>query len=224
MRLLLINPNTSKGATARIAAAAEKARWPGDKFTTLSPAMGPELIVTEADSRGAADAVVDTVESYQSLCDGIILASFGNTGAAQVQALRPDIPVIGIATAAFSVARVLGGPFAIATFGQGLVPGLMAQVKESRLEDQLTETLCLDVESFGDPGTVQDRYGDALLALCLKAASRGAHSIVVGGGPLAGLAGDLAKDCPIPLIDGTQAAINIIRAVLHRPCPSALRQ
>ncbi|MDU8913071.1 aspartate/glutamate racemase family protein [Aestuariicoccus sp. MJ-SS9] len=214
MRLLILNPNTSRGVTERIGAAAEAVALPGDAFTTICPADGPELIVTEADAEEARRAVVDTVKGYTAPCDGIVLASFGNTGARDVRALRGDIPVFGIASAAFSAVRALGGPFGIVTFGKELVPGLQAQVDESGLGQALLGITYVPGDDFGDPGTVQDRYRDDLAALCRQMCARGAASIVLGGGPLAGLATSLARDCPVPVIDGTQAAINLMRTLV----------
>jgi Asp/Glu/hydantoin racemase len=50
--------------------------------------------------------------------------------------------------------------------------------------------------------------------LCRACAAKGAQSIVLGGGPLAGLAARIAPHCPVPVIDGTQAAIARLRAQL----------
>lgn len=212
MRLLIINPNTSKGVTARIKEAADAAAQPGDEFTTLCPAFGPDLIVTMADADHARNAVLETVKVYDAPCDGIVLASFGNTGAEAVQTLRPDIPVIGIATAAFSVARAFGGPFGIVTFGPSLVDGLKAMAHEAGMGSKLLATLAVDTSDFGDPGTVQERYAEEMGALCMDMHRRGASCVVMGGGPLAGLASKLAPSIPIPLIDGTHGAIDILRA------------
>ncbi len=217
MRLLIINPNTSKGVTARIKEAADAVAAPGDDFTTLCPAFGPELIVTQADADHASNAVLQTVKDYDAPFEGIVLASFGNNGAEAVRALRPDIPVIGIATAAFSIADALGGSFGIVTFGPSLVPGLQSKAQEVGLASKLLATLAVDTDDFGDPGTVQDRYHDELGQLCEEMHHRGASSVVMGGGPLAGLAAKLAHNSPVPLIDGTRAAINILRTVItHR--------
>jgi allantoin racemase len=212
MRLLIVNPNTSQGVTARIREAANAIAQPEDDFTTLCPAFGPELIVTAQDAEQASLAVVETVKAYDAPCDGIVLASFGNTGAEQVRALRPDIPVIGIASAAFAVAGALGGRFGIVTFGQSLIAGLTEKAHEAGLGAQLIGTLAVRCADFGDPGTVQSRYADALAELCADMHQRGATSIVMGGGPLAGVAAKLAPHCAVPLIDGTQSAINMIRA------------
>lgn len=214
MRLLILNPNTSKGVTDRIGETAETVMQPEDRFTTLCPAHGPELIVTEADAARASRAVVDTVKAYDAPCDGIVLASFGNTGAEAVRALRPDIPVIGIATAAFSVARALGGPFGIVTFAPALLPGLTAKADEAGLGSKLIATAAVETSDFGDPGMVQSRYAGELQELCALMVRRGATSIVMGGGPMAGFAARLAPDFPLPLIDGTIAAINIMRTVV----------
>lgn len=220
MRLLVINPNTSPGVTQHIRAAADAIALPEDAFTTLCPAFGPELIVTEQDARDATRAVVDTVSRYQAPYDGIVLASFGNTGVDEVRELRPDVPVIGIARAAFLTAQAIGGPLGIVTFGAALVPGLRAKVEEAGLGETLLDIAYLQDKDFGDPGSVQSRYCASLAELCAQMYQRGAACIVLGGGPLAGLAPQLSAGCPVPIIDGTQAAINLMRTVV---VPSAKR-
>lgn len=213
MRVLVVNPNTSPGATARIRAAAQAAARPGDRILTTCPSDGPELIVTPEDDARAARAVTETVRAHVEACDGIVLASFGDTGAAAVRALRPDLPVVGIASAAFATVQALGGPFGIVTFGSGLVPGLKAKVEEMRLGDRLTGIAHV-ADAVGDPGTVQDRFRPELIRLCLEMERRGAASIVMGGGPLAGFAADVAPCLRVPVIDGTAAAIAIMHTVL----------
>lgn len=223
MRLLIINPNTSKGVTARIKAAADAAARPGDRFTTLCPTFGPELIVTDADADHASHAVLETVKAYKGDCDGIVLASFGNTGDEAVRLLRPDIPVIGIAAAAFSIASAVGGNFGIVTFGPSLVPALQAKAEEAGLGPKLLGTLAVDTDDFGDPGTVQDRYVNEMGRLCENMHERGASCVVMGGGPLAGMAAKLAPTSPVPLIDGTHGAINILRTLVgHRHVENAV--
>ena len=56
---------------------------------------------------------------------------------------------------------------------------------------------------------VQRDHGDALARLCGKAAAaEGVRSIILGGGPLAGLAHRICTRVPVPLLDGTACAIN----------------
>jgi allantoin racemase len=62
-----------------------------------------------------------------------------------------------------------------------------------------------------DPAEVADLLFDDLRDLCLSCAAEGADSIVMGGGPLAGIAARIAPQCDVPVIDGTQAAIARLR-------------
>lgn len=222
MRLLIVNPNTSEGVTARIRAAAEAAARPTDRFITTSAAFGPELIVTRADAEQAARGVVETVAAHDGPLDGVILASFGDTGAAEVRAMHPGLPVIGIAGAAFAVVRALETPFGIVTFGAELEPGLRAKARETGVDPLLLGIGYASSQPIGDPGTVQTRFFDEMLALCNDMTARGAGAIVLGGGPLAGMAQALAPHCARPLIDGTGAAVTLMRALTTaRPVPHA---
>lgn len=211
MRLLIVNPNTSSGVTARIREASEAVAIPGDHFTICSAAFGPELIVTPQDTERAVEGVLATVGAHSAPVDGIILASFGDTGAEQVRALRPGLPVIGIAAAAFAAARSLGGPFGIVTFGRRLVPALRQSAERHGLAAALLGIEALDDEDLADPGSVQARCADGLAGLCRDMAARGAASVVLGGGPLAGLARKI--DAGIPVIDGTQSAVGLLRGL-----------
>ncbi|MBO6883775.1 MAG: hypothetical protein JJ869_09375 [Marivita sp.] len=211
MRLLVINPNTSQGITDRIGQAAQSAAQPGDRITTLSAAFGPELIVTPEDGIEAARGVVETIRSQPVLPDAIILASFGDTGAEDVRALWPDIPVIGIAEAAFESARQMGGPFAIVTFASEVAPPLRDKAIEHGVGDQLIRVAAHPEVLQGDPADVADALFEELLDLCRACERDGAQAIVMGGGPLAGLAARIAPLCGVPIIDGTVEAIRHIR-------------
>lgn len=214
MRLLIVNPNTSSGVTARIREAAEAVAHPGDSFTVCSAAFGPELIVTPEDTRLAVEGVLAAVAAHRAPVDGIVLASFGDTGADEVRALRPGLPVVGIAAAAYAAARTLGGPFGIVTFGTRLAPALRQSAERHGHGDLLLGVEALDDVDIGDPGSVQARCAAGLADLARGMAAQGAASVVLGGGPLAGLAGKI--DAGLPVIDGTQAAVGLLRG-LTRP-------
>lgn len=213
MRVLIVNPNTSRGVTARIDAAAQAVACPDDGFTTVSAAFGPELIVTDADAAEAARGVLAAIRAHDDPLDGIVLASFGDTGADAVRAAFPGVPVVGLAGAAFAAARALGGLSGVVTFGPGMVPGLRDMAERHGMTDSLFGITALPAADPGDPGTVQQRHGPALAQLARDmAAVGGLSSIILGGGPLAGLARTIAPQVPVPVIDGVQAAIGLVRA------------
>ncbi|WP_439124743.1 aspartate/glutamate racemase family protein [Marivita sp.] len=214
MRLLIVNPNTSLSTTQRIADAAQAVALPGDDFVTCRAAFGPELIVTPEDGAEAARGVVATVRQHPGKPDGIVLASFGDTGAEDVRRIWPDIPVIGIAEAAFATVRRLDGPFAIVTFAPEVAQPLEEKAIQHGAGAALLRVATLQTALSGDPAEMADDLAEPLAELCRACAEDGAESIVLGGGPLAGLSKRIAPHCPVPVIDGTQEAITQMRAQL----------
>lgn len=220
MRLLIVNPNTSAGVTARIRAAAEAVAAPGDRFTTVSAASGPALIVTEADAEAAVEGVLQAVAQHRGPIDGIILASFGDTGAQAVRRQYPHLPVIGIAEAAFNEVKRSGGPFAIVTFAPEVAGPLADKAAEHGVAHALMKVASPGIPLSSDPANVADVMLSVLCDLCRECEAEGAHSIVLGGGPLAGLASRLSDCCKCALVDGTQSAVRQLRvgfAVNERP-------
>lgn len=212
MRLLIVNPNTSPGVTARIGAAAQAVARPGDSFTTVSAASGPALIVTEADGAAATIGVLAAIARHPGAIDGVILASFGDTGADEVRAAYPDLSVLGIAEAAFAEAGRLDVPFAIVTFAPEVAAPLGETARKHGVADRLLRVATVPGPLHHDPADVADTLSAPLLQLCLECVAEGAQAIVLGGGPLAGLAARLAGACPVPVIDGTQSAIAQMRS------------
>ncbi|MFK7868778.1 MAG: aspartate/glutamate racemase family protein [Roseobacter sp.] len=219
MRLLIVNPNTSLGVTRRIADAAQAVALPGDVFTALPAAFGPDLIVTPEDSAHAVRGVLHTIEQQGSQHQGIVLASFGDTGASEVLQHWPDTPVIGIAEAAFAATRSLDGPFSIVTFAPEVAEPLRDKAIEHGVGDALLDVATLAHPWTGDPGQIVDVLFEPLADLCRQCARDGAAGIVIGGGPLAGLATRIGADCPVPLIDGTQEAVRQMRIRLCEDSP-----
>lgn len=211
MRLLIINPNTSASVTARIASAAARSALPQDTFVTLTAPFGPALIVTQDDHDQAVQAVLAAVDAHSDPVDGIVIASFGDTGIEAVRA-RVSVPVIGIARAAYAAAESLGKRFALVSFSPLVEPSLIASLDHYGLADRLAAMLTVSDPIYSDPGAIQDELQQPLLALCQKAATYPeVGSIVLGGGPLAGLAQRLQAAVSCPIIDGTAAAIGMMR-------------
>jgi allantoin racemase len=222
MHLLIINPNASAAVTERIRVSAGRVTEPGDAFQVVGAAQGPMLIVTPEDNARAERAVLACVEAHAGEAEAIVLASFGNTGLAQVRA-RSSRPVLGIAHAAYYTAAALADRFMLLTLHPDLVPGLRQGVAEAGHAGRLVGCLSLQAASESLPVTAQDWAShlegrlDAWQALCRQAvACPGVGCLVIGGGPLAGLADALRPTCPLPIIDGTQAAIALLRGACGR--------
>lgn len=221
MRLLIVNPNTSAGVTRNIDSAAQAVALPGDSFKTVSAAFGHDLIVTVQDGADAMAGVMASIDAHVPGADGIILASFGDTGAEAARLAYPHIPVIGIAGAAFSAARCLGGKFAIVTFDSTLVSALAERATFYGMQGALHRAEGVSDHSPFDAALVQKDRFDAINALCLDVAKDPINSIIMGGGPLAGLAAKIALPNRIAVIDGTQTAVGILRGSISGSCHAA---
>ncbi len=214
MRLLIINPNTSVGVTEHIARAASSAAQPEDTLTVISAPFGVPLIIDENDVRTAVEAVIAAINAHSYQVDGIIIASFGDTGIEQVRN-RVDCPVIGIAHAALLIARAVGERFSIVSFDPALIPSLRGIVKRYGMANRLASLRVVENTSWDEIDTIQDGLHDELTSLCELSCADGGNSIILGGGPLAGMARRLVSPhITLPLIDGTTAAVHLMRGVL----------
>lgn len=213
MRLLVINPNSSASVTRHIAAAACLAAGPDDEIVAVEAIGAPALIVDEADAIRSEQAVVNTVRGIETPVDGVIVASFGDTGADALRAFMP-CPVVGIGHAALLTAAALGGQFAIVSFAPAVVPSMRAVVESYGMQHLLSDIHVIDMPLPDDPGKIQAVTADALLALCQRVAANGeCRSIILAGGPLAGLAQHIAPMLPVPVIDAPMAAVQLQRSL-----------
>ena len=220
MRVLIINPNSSASVTARIATAAASVATAGDAFVTVTATASPALIVTPEDHARAVQAVLATVDAHPAPVDGIVLASFGDTALDEVRA-RVAVPVVGIARAAYAVAESLGPRFAVVSFSPLMAPSLRASIEHYGLAHRLAGLHTVDAPVHPDPGAIQEVLYERLRDLCQHAALQpGVGSIVLGGGPLAGLAQRLGGQVACPLIDGTAAAVSLLRVATLGASPA----
>ena len=217
MKVLLINPNSSEGVTKNISEAAKKASLASDEIVAITAPFGPKLIITKDDSIVATSAILQILDNYKEHYDGIIIGSFGDTGIDAVRK-KTSKPVVGIARSAYGVAEVLGGLFAVVTFTPSMTPSLMESIEQYGLHNNLAALLAVD-QHYENPNTVQQDLHRHLFELCKEAAAiPNVRCVILGGGPLAGFAWNIKHMISCPVIDGTYAAMQMLRvAVLAQP-------
>ncbi|EWY36677.1 hypothetical protein N825_26000 [Skermanella stibiiresistens SB22] len=212
MRVLVINPNTTVAVTEAIVAEARRSAPPDVEVTGVSARFGSPFIQTPEDSATAAKAVLELVDRLSPGFDAVVIAAFSDPGLDAARDLSP-VPVVGIAESAMLTAVMCGGRFAIVTLGSALKPVLEQAARRIGCADRLSAIHTLDLATGDDDGAakvtaVQRDHGAALAGLCGRAAAEGARSIILGGGPLAGLAHQIRSHVAVPLLDGTACAIN----------------
>ena len=213
MRILVVNSNTTDSVTARIGAAARAAASAGTEIEAVTAPFGLPLIVSRADWLVAGPATLAALAARRGQYDAAVIACFGDPGLDAAKELL-DVPVLGISEAAFHAACMLGRRFGIVSFTAALRPmfeeclahhGLTARCAGFRMGPPFA----------GDPGRVAEERRDLILELCRQSIEQdGAEVVILAGGPLAGLAPLLAPHVPVPLVDGTAAAVRLAEALV----------
>jgi len=206
MRILMINPNTSEGVTARLEQAARAVMSPQTVLDSVTAPAGVPYISTRTESLIGGVSVLEILSERHQDYDAAIVAAFGDPGLGAARELF-DLPVVGLAEAGMLTACMLGGRFAIVTFAAALEPWYRECVAWHRLEARCAGVHTLS-GAFRSINGVQDEKAGHLVELCNQVAASGeADSIVLAGAPLAGLAAQVRDQVPVPLVDCAEAAI-----------------
>lgn len=220
MRILLINPNTSRAMTATIAAAAREVAGADAEIVAVcpEPGRGPAAVESHVDEVAAAAAVVELVRADLATggSDAYVLACFGDPGLDAARELV-EVPVIGIAEAAMHVAAIAGRRFAIVTtLGRtlGRARDLVARYGMDRAcaQYRAVEIPVLALEE-PDEHTLARIERECRAALdppavgASEAAGDPVDAIVLGCAGMADLCAQLSARVDAPVIDGVAAAV-----------------
>lgn len=206
MRILVLNPNTSEGITARLMAAARDAAAPGTELVPLTAPRGVPYIATRAEAQIGGAIALEMLAEHHANVDAAIIAAFGDPGLLGARELF-DLPVVGMAEAAMLSACMLGRRFAIVTFARALGPWYEECVDVHGLRGRLAGIRMLD-DAFASVSDVQDEKEALLVALANRAVTEDeADVVILAGAPLAGLAARVRDRIPVPVVDQMAAAV-----------------
>lgn len=214
LRLVLLNPNTSKSATAVMLQAAQRAArglpGPGVHVEGRTLDQGEALIVEPQSLARAADRVVAAAPGLQAQgFDGLIVAGFGDPGLARLKTVWGPLAV-GLGEAGIQDAALGGQRFAIVTVTPELHDSLVwaahthappAQFAGVRYTAGPAQSLLNNPQALAD----------ALQVACEQALRLdGAESIVIGGGPLAAAADELSQRLAVRVVNPVSAAVRLL--------------
>ncbi|AEI78341.1 Asp/Glu/hydantoin racemase [Cupriavidus necator] len=213
MRILVLNPNTSEGITARLMAAATEAAAPGTELVPLTASRGVPYIATRAEAQIGGAIALEMLAEHHGQFDAAIIAAFGDPGLMGARELF-DLPVVGMAEAAMLSACMLGRRFAIVTFARALGPWYEECVDMHGLRSRLAGIRMLD-GSFASVSDVQEEKEAVLVELANRAVAEDeADVVILAGAPLAGLAARVRDRIPVPVVDQMAAAVKQAEALV----------
>lgn len=215
MKLLLINPNTSRPMTEAIAKAARSVAGAATSIRAVQPSFGPVSIESHYDE---AFAVAGVAEQVRQACDwqpdAVVIACFGDPG---VDAAREvtSAPVLGIAEAAFHAASMVATGFSVVTTMSRTCIMAERLLQRHGFERHCrgvhgTDIPVLDLECCSEQ-TLQQIEDAARSAL----SSDRSGAIVLGCAGMAPLCETLSQRLGVPVIDGVAAAVAFAEG-LHR--------
>ncbi|MDY8109914.1 aspartate/glutamate racemase family protein [Fulvimarina sp. 2208YS6-2-32] len=222
MRLLLLNPNTSRDITDLITEAARSVAPASVELTSVTADRGVPYIATRAEAVIGAGVALEILAEREGQYDAAIVAAFGDPGLGAARELF-SVPIVGMAEAGMLTACMLGGRFAIVTFAEALGPWYRECVAMHRLDARCAGVLTLD-NAFRSVGDVQNERADMLVELARRAVEEhGADVVVLAGAPLAGLARKVRDRIEVPIVDCVAAAVlqAVTLATLNPRAPAA---
>ncbi|MGH7040879.1 MAG: aspartate/glutamate racemase family protein [Acetobacteraceae bacterium] len=220
MRLLLVNPNITAAMTEAMAAEARRYASPGTEVVSATAAFGTEYVETRVEAAIAGHAVLEALAAQGGDCDAAIVAAFGDPGLAAAKEMMA-IPVVGLTEAAVLAAWALGRRFAIVCLTPRLGAWYRDTVEAHGLAGRLVAVRALNV-AIPDILRAKEQTRAALVAECRRAVDQdGAEVVILGGGPLAGLAREAGGEIPVPALDGVSCAVRLAEqlAVLRPRAP-----
>jgi allantoin racemase len=213
MKILVINPNSSKSVTDHIRTELMRIKRPDTELTVINPEHGPVSIESAYDETLAAYHTMDLVKKANA--DGfnaIVLACFSDPGLDAAKEIS-DIPVVGIEEATLHMAAMLGHRFSIMTGMRRRIPTREWHVRLRGVESSYASSPSLDMavlEMDANPEKAKAR----ILGLARKCVEEDrAEVIVLGCAGLAGYADDIERELGAVVLDPTSVAFKMAEAM-----------
>jgi allantoin racemase len=213
MRLLVVNPNTTRSMTEKIGAAARAVALPDTEIIAVSPEAGPPSIEGYYDEAFAVPGLIAEMQKAGTV-DATIIACFDDTGLDAARSFSPA-PVIGIGEAAFHLASLIAGKFVAVTTLSRSVPAIEHNLVRYGLSSRCARVRAADVAVLE-----LEVPGSAARARISREIDRAIHednadAIVLGCAGMTDLADALSREHGLPVVDGVAAAVKLAES-LHR--------
>lgn len=211
MRLLVVNPNTTRSMTEKIGDAARAVASAGTEVIAVNPADGPPSIEGYYDEVFAIPGLIAEMRRAGEV-DATIIACFDDTGLEAARSFSPA-PVIGIGEAAFHLATLIAGKFSVVTTLSRSVPAIEHNLVRYGLASRCAKVRAADVAvlELEIPGSAA--RGRISREIDRAIHEDNAEAIVLGCAGMADLANALSREHGLPVIDGVAAAVKLAESL-----------
>jgi allantoin racemase len=213
MRIHIVNPNTTRAFTDKIAKAAATVKLPDTELVVTQAGMGPVSIEGYYDEAFAVPGLLAEVRKADMAgVAGHVIACFDDTGLDAARCIA-TAPVVGIGEAGFHAASMIAGKFSVVTTLSRSIPAI-----EHNLVRYGLMSRCGKVRASEVPVLELEEARPEAIALISEEIMRAkqddrAEAIVLGCAGMADLAAALERQHGLPVIDGVAAAVGLIEAL-----------
>lgn len=213
MRLLLVNPNTTREMTESIAHCARRYARSDTEIVAVNPKRGPVSIEGYFDEIIAAEATLELLIQHRNNFDAYIIGCFGDPGLFAAREIM-QAPVIGIAEAAMLTACMLGYRFSVLD----LMPRTWPQ-----LEDMLgrygLKSRCASIRAVELTALETESKSEQIIEKLIiegKKALRHDHAevLLLGCAGMSGLDKEIQETLGVPVIDGVVCAVKMAEGLI----------
>lgn len=213
MKIVVMNPNTSREATDVIATEAARSAGAQTEIVARTAPRGPLNIGSVAESTAQAPVVVEMLEQ-ESVFDGAIIAAYSDPGL-ELARKRMTLPIVGIGESSMKEAARLGSRIVIVSSNQNNEPLYLDRAAKAGVADKLVAIRYLPKGDRTVLDVVSDRTWLIVNATNVTRAAikhDAADVIVIAGGPLAGVARDVQQALNFPVLDPVACAVKRLEA------------
>lgn len=211
MRLLIINPNTTKTMTDKVAVAAQRVASTGTEIIAKTSNHGPISIEGYYDEALSLAGLLQQIRDNPDH-DGVVIACFDDTGLDAARCLT-DRPVVGIGEAGYRMAAMLSNRFSVVTTLSRSVPALEHNLLRYGLQRQCVSVRASDVPvlelEHGKPEAMARIESEIQKAIEIDHA----EAIVLGCAGMTDLAEGFARKYQLPVLDGVACAVALTESM-----------
>ena len=213
MRILVVNPNSTAAMTEKIGVAARGVASPGTEITAVNPLNGPSSIEGYYDEALSLSGLLAVIREAQDF-DAVVIACFDDTGLDAARCLT-DRPVIGIGEAAYHYATMIANRFSVVTTLARSVPALEHNLQRYGLIARCARVRSSEVAvlELDQPGS--DACNRISAEIARAVAEDRCEAVVLGCAGMADLAGRLALQHGLPVLDGVTCAVALAESMVR---------
>lgn len=213
MRLLLINPNTTREMTESIAECARRYARSDTEIVAVNPEKGPVSIEGYFDEIIAAEATLELLIQNRDNFDAYIIGCFGDPGLFAAREIM-KAPVIGIAEAAMLTACMLGYRFSVLDVMQRTWPQVEDMLGRYGLKNRCVSVRAVDLTVL-ETESKSEQVFDKLVAAGKEAVQKDrAEVLLLGCAGMSGLDKAMQKTLGVPVLDGVVCAVKMAEGLI----------